>query len=170
MLCDLGSARGVEVCTGSSDKRFYSRWFISDIVIDGGVLFSACISKSRVSACLGVSVSGEWLGRIHKVELPRHLTRAEADTLVTSCISEGVSASVSAEYNTPKFVDNPKYVLAPMTKSHNLAVLRNNLKISYVMLFQYVLARQSCMYARSVIIVSKGIHDGPCLCNIPGKH
>ena len=84
-----------------------------------------------------------------KVELPRHLTRAEADTLLTSCISEGVSASVSAEYNTPKFVDNPKYVLAPTTKSHNLAV------------------RQSCMYARSVIIVSKGIHDGPCLCNIP---
>ena len=108
-------------------------------------------------------MSGEWLGRIHKVELPRHLTRAEADTLVTSCISEGVSASVSAEYNTPKFVDNPKYVLAPMTKSHNLAVLRNNLKISYVMLFQSVLARQSCMHARSVIIVSKGIHDGPCL-------
>ena len=94
-------------------------------------------------------------GRIHKVELPRHLTRAEADTLVTSCISEGVSASVSAEYNTPKFVDNPKYVLAPMTKSHNLAVLRNILKTSYVMLFQYVLARQSCMHARSVIIVSK---------------
>ena len=112
-------------------------------------------------------MSGEWLGRIHKVELPRHLTRAEADTLVTSCISEGVSASVSAEYNTPKFVDNPKYVLAPMMKSHTLAVLQNNLKISYVMLFQYVLARQSCMYVHSVIIVSKGIHDGPCLCNIP---
>ena len=87
-------------------------------------------------------MSGEWLGRIHKVELPRHLTRAEADTLVTSCISEGVSASVSAEYNTPKFVDNPKYVLAPMTKSHNLAVL----KISYVMVFQrdYRLQRHSC--------------------------
>ena len=80
-------------------------------------------------------------GRIHIVELPRHLTRAEADTLVTSCISEGVSASVSAEYNTPKFVDNPKYVLAPMTKSHNLAVLRNMFEISYVMLFQYLLAR-----------------------------
>ena len=90
-------------------------------------------------------MSGEWLGRIHKVELPRHLTRAEADTLVTSCISEGVSASVSAEYNTPKFVDNPN------------------------LLFQSVLARQSCMHARSVIIVSKGIHDGPCLCNIPGE-
>ena len=70
-------------------------------------------------------MSGEWLGRIHKVELPRHLTRAEADTLITSYISEGVSVSVSAEYNTPKFVDIPKYVLAPMTKSHNLAVLRD---------------------------------------------
>ena len=79
-----------------------------------------------------MSASDECLGRIHKVELPRHLTRAEADTLVTSCISEGVSASVSAEYNTPKFVDNPKYVLAPMTKSHNLAVLRNIFEISYV--------------------------------------
>ena len=88
-----------------------------------------------------MSASGECLGRIHEVELPRHLTRAEADTLVTSCISEGVSASVSAEYNTPKFVDNPKYVLAPMTKSHNLAVLRNIFEISHVMLFQYVLAR-----------------------------
>ena len=73
-------------------------------------------------------MSGEWLGRIHKVELPRHLTRAEADTLVTSCISEGVSASVSAEYNTPKFVDDAQYVLAPMTKSHNLAVLHKLLK------------------------------------------
>ena len=111
-------------------RKVWRRWPTSRnslclLVLDGGVLFSACISKSRISACLGVSVSGEWLGRIHKVELPRHLTRAEADTLVTSCISEGVSASVSAEYNTPKFVDNPKYVLAPMTKSHNLAVLRN---------------------------------------------
>ena len=105
----------------------------------GGGLFSSCFSNSHVSACLGVSASGECLGRIHKVELPRHLTRAEADTLVTSCISEGVSASVSAEYNTPKFVDNPKYVLAPMTKSHNLAVFRNIFEISYV--FQYVLAR-----------------------------
>ena len=45
-----------------------------------------------------------------------------------------VSASVSAEYKTPYFVDNPKYVLAPIMKSHNLA-------ISYVMLVQYVLAR-----------------------------
>ena len=51
-----------------------------------------------------------------------------------------VSASVSAEYKTPYFVDNPKYVLAPMTKSH-LAVLRNIREISYVMLVQYVLAR-----------------------------
>ena len=82
-------------------------------------------------------MSGEWLGRIHKVELPRHLTRAEADTLVTSCISEGVSVSVSAEYNTPKFVDNAPYVLAPMTKSHNLAVLRDIFKMSYVLVFQY---------------------------------
>ena len=79
----------------------------------------------RVPACLGVSVSGEWLGAHPYSRMPWHLTRAEADTLVTSCISEGVSASVSAEYNTPKFVDNPKYVLAPMTKSHNLAVLRD---------------------------------------------
>ena len=52
-----------------------------------------------------------------------------------------VSASVRAEYKTPYFVDNPKYVLAPMTKSHNLAVLRNIREISYVMLVQYVLAR-----------------------------
>ena len=53
-----------------------------------------------------------------------------------------VSASVSAEYKTPYFVDNPKYVLlAPMTKSHNLAVLRNIPELSYVMLVQYVLAR-----------------------------
>ena len=52
-----------------------------------------------------------------------------------------VSAIVSAEYKTPYFVDNPKYVLAPMTKSHNLAVLRNICEISYVMLVQYVLAR-----------------------------
>ena len=92
-------------------------------------------------------MSGEWLGRIHKVELPRHLTRAEADTLVTSCISEGVSVSVSAEYNTPKFVDNAQYVLAPMTKSHNLAV--QSIEISYVMLFQFVLALYTakCMRA-----------------------
>ena len=88
-----------------------------------------------------MSASGEWLGAHPYSRMPRHLTHAEADTLVTSCISEGVSASVSAEYNTPKFVDNPKYVLAPMTKSHNLAVLRNIFEISYVMLFQYVLAR-----------------------------
>ena len=47
-----------------------------------------------------------------------------------------VSASVSAEYKTPYFVDNPKYVLALMTKSHNLAVLRNICEISYVMLVQ----------------------------------
>ena len=67
-------------------------------------------------------MSVEWLWSIHKVELPRHLTRAEADTLVTSCISEGVSVSVSAEHNTPKFVDNAQWVLAPMTKCHNLAI------------------------------------------------
>ena len=92
-------------------------------------------------------MSGEWLGRIHQVELPRHLTRAEADTLVTSCISEGVSASVSAEYNTPKFVDNAQYVLAPMTKSHNLAI--QIIEISYVMLFQFVLAlyKAKCLRA-----------------------
>ena len=52
-----------------------------------------------------------------------------------------VSVSVSAEYRTPYLVDTPKYVLAPMTKSHNLAVLRNIREISYVMLVQYVLAR-----------------------------
>ena len=92
-------------------------------------------------------MSGEWLGRIHKVELPRHLTRAEADTLVTSCISEGVSVSVRAEYNTPKCVDNAQYVLAPMTKSHNLAV--QIIEISYAMLFQFVLALYTakCMRA-----------------------
>ena len=152
-LCDLGSARGVEICSGSSVKRFtgggssLTKSKSQRIVLGGarsgggGGLFSSCFSISHISAYLGVSASGECLGGIHKVELPRHLTRAEADTLVTSCISEGVSASVSAEYNTPKFVDNPKYVLAPMTKSHNLAVLRNIFKISFVMLFQYVLAR-----------------------------
>ena len=52
-----------------------------------------------------------------------------------------VSASVSAEYETPYFVGNPKYVLAPNTKCHNLAVFRNIREISYVMLVQYVLAR-----------------------------
>ena len=90
----------------------------------------------------------EWLGRIHKVELPRHLTRAEADTLVTSCISEGVSVSVSAEYNTPKFVDNAQYVLALMTKRHyDLAI--QIIEISYVMLFQFVLAlyKAKCLRA-----------------------
>ena len=100
----------------------------------------ACFSNFPVAAYLGMSASGEWLGAHPYSRMPRHLTRAEADTLVTSCISEGVSASVSAEYNTPKFVDNPKYVLAPMTKSHNLAVLRNMFEISYAILFQYVLA------------------------------
>ena len=70
-------------------------------------------------------MSGEWLGAHPYSRMPRHLTRAEADTLVTSCISEGISACGSAEYNTPKFVDNSNYVLAPMTKSHNLAVLRD---------------------------------------------
>ena len=56
-------------------------------------------------------------------------------------VSASVSFNASAEYKTPYFVDNPKYVLAPMTKSHNLAVLRNICEISYVMLVQYVLAR-----------------------------
>ena len=74
-------------------------------------------------------MSVEWLWRIHKIELPRHLRCAEADTLVTLCISEGVSVSVSAEYNTPKFVDNAQYVLAPMTKRHNLAI--QIIEISY---------------------------------------
>ena len=92
-------------------------------------------------------MSVEWLWRIHKVELPRHLTRAEADTLVTSCISEGVSVSVSTEYNTPKFVDNAQCVLAPMTKRHNLAI--QIIEISYEMLIQFVLAlhKAKCLRA-----------------------
>ena len=92
-------------------------------------------------------MSVEWLWRIHKVEFPRHLTRAEADTLITSCISEGVSVSVSAEYNTPKFVDNAQCVLAPMTKRHNLAI--QIIEISYEMLIQFVLAlhKAKCLRA-----------------------
>ena len=76
-------------------------------------------------------MSVEWLWGIHKIELPRQPTRAEADTLVTLCISEGVSVSVSAEYNTPKSVDNAQYVSAPMTKRHNLAI--QIIEISYEM-------------------------------------
>ena len=92
-------------------------------------------------------MSDEWLWRIHKVEFPRHLTRAEVDTLITSCISEGVSVSVSAEYNTPKLVDNAQCVLAPMTKRHNLAI--QIIEISYEMLIQFVLAlhKAKCLRA-----------------------
>ena len=74
MLCDLGSARGVEVCTGSSVKRFtgggsYLTKSKSQRIVwegarsrGGGGLFSSCISIFPVAAYLGVSASGEWLG------------------------------------------------------------------------------------------------------------
>ena len=70
----LSCARGVEVCTGSSVKRFAGGGSSltkskSQRIVWGGArsgggdgLFSSCFSNFPVAAYLGVSASGEWLG------------------------------------------------------------------------------------------------------------